>query len=281
MLDELIINGLKEDIGIGDYSTLACIDKNTQGTAKLFVKEDGILAGMELAKRVYEMTDKDAVFKPYFKDGDTIENGDLAYEITGNAQNILSTERFILNCMQRMSGIASNTNRLVSLVAHTQVKILDTRKTTPGFRFMEKWAVKIGGGENHRFGLYDQVMLKDNHIDFCGGLTKAVKKLELFLKENNLSLPVEVEVRNIDELKEVILLDSVNRIMLDNFSPELIKSCLEMIPNGFEVEASGGINEENLVKYAETGVDFISIGALTHHVKSLDLSLKAFIHPNQ
>jgi nicotinate-nucleotide pyrophosphorylase (carboxylating) len=279
MLDKCIDFWLQEDLGPGDYSSRAAISAAQKGTAKLLVKEDGILAGVSIAKRILEKTDPTAELTLFFQDGDAIKVGDIAFTIHGNAQNLLSTERLILNCMQRMSGIATKTRRLVDRVSHTKVRILDTRKTTPGFRLLEKEAVKIGGGENHRFGLFDRIMLKDNHIDFCGSIKKAMDKVLLFQSEQGLTLPIEVEVRNFQELKEAIAIPEIDRIMLDNFSPEQIVESLKWIPVQVEVEASGGIDENNLVAYAETGVHFISMGTLTHHVESLDLSLKAVIHP--
>jgi nicotinate-nucleotide pyrophosphorylase (carboxylating) len=281
MLDECIDFWLQEDLGPGDYSTLAAIDSTQKGTAKLLVKEKGILAGVKVAKRIIEKTDPSAEITFYFNDGDAIEVGDIAFTIFGNAQNLLSTERLILNCMQRMSGIATKTKRLVEKVKHTEVTLLDTRKTTPGFRLLEKEAVHIGGGANHRFGLFDRIMLKDNHIDFCGGIKLAMDKVVAYQLSSGLNLPVEVEVRNFQELKEAIEIKEINRIMLDNFTPKEILECFEWIPANVEVEASGGIDEDNLVAYAETGVHFISMGTLTHHVDSLDLSLKAVIHPRQ
>lgn len=281
MLDECIDFWLQEDLGPGDYSTLAAIDSTQKGTAKLLVKEKGILAGVKVAKRIIEKTDPSAEITFYFNDGDAIEVGDIAFTIFGNAQNLLSTERLILNCMQRMSGIATKTKRLVEKVKHTEVTLLDTRKTTPGFRLLEKEAVNIGGGANHRFGLFDRIMLKDNHIDFCGGIKLAMEKVVAYQLSSGLNLPVEVEVRNFQELKEAIEIKEINRIMLDNFTPKEILECLKWIPANVEVEASGGIDEDNLVAYAETGVHFISMGTLTHHVDSLDLSLKAVIHPRQ
>ncbi len=278
MLNDLIHGWLSEDIGEGDHSSLASINPEARSTARLLIKESGVIAGLAVAKRIYELTDVSANIQWLKQDGDAIEAGEVAFIVEGNAQNILSTERLILNCMQRMSGIATKTHALSQQVAHTSTKLLDTRKTTPGFRLLEKEAVRIGGGHNHRFGLYDMIMLKDNHIDFCGGIQKAVDAVNAYKKAEHLTIPVEVEVRNEAELLQVIQTQGVNRILLDNFSPEQIKSCISMIPSHFEVEASGGITEANIVGFAEAGVHFISVGALTHHVKSLDLSLKAIIH---
>lgn len=275
MIEEIIANALKEDIGPGDYSTLACVPSDAKGTAKLLVKEDGILAGMELAEKIFYQFDSSLVFEPYLKDGDRVKNGDIAFQVSGSSQSILSTERLVLNFMQRMSGIATQTNHLVMLLDGTKTKILDTRKTTPGVRYMEKWAVRIGGGENHRFALYDMIMLKDNHIDYAGGIEKAILRTKDYLKDNNLDLKIEVEVRSEAELDEVLRVGGIDRIMLDNFSPTEITKVLPKIPSNYETEASGGITMETIRAYAETGIDYISVGALTHHVASLDLSLKA------
>lgn len=275
MLDEFIRKSLQEDIGDGDHSTLACIPVDAMGKAKLLVKEPGILAGVEVAKRIYELFDPTLQVQFNKRDGDHIQKGDIVFEVSGSSRSILSSERLVLNCMQRMSGIATQTASILSIIQGCSTKILDTRKTTPGMRFLEKWAVKIGGGENHRFGLYDMVMLKDNHVDYAGGIKAAIEKTQRYLKENNKNLKIEIEVRSIEELKEVLETKGVDRIMLDNFSPELLREALDLIPPSYETEASGGITIENIRPYAETGVQFISIGALTHSVKSLDLSLKA------
>ena len=275
MLDEIIKNALREDIGEGDHSTLACVPKDAQGTAKLLVKESGILAGVEVAKRIYEIFDPSLKVDYFKKDGDSIQVGDIVLEVKGSSRSILSTERLVLNFMQRMSGIATQTNRIVKEIEGCNTRLLDTRKTTPGIRLLEKWAVKIGGGENHRFALYDMVMLKDNHIDYAGGIRSAIEKTKTYLKEQNKDLRIEIEVRNFEELEEVLAVGGVDRIMLDNFSPDDISKALQIIPDTYETEASGGITIETIRKYAETGVDFISVGALTHSVKSLDLSLKA------
>lgn len=268
---------IQEDVGNGDHSSLASIDKHATGTAKLLVKEPGVLAGVEIALLVLYEVDPGLLVKVHKHDGAVVSEGDIAFELSGNAQSILLAERLLLNIMQRMSGIATKTNHLVQLVKHTGVKLLDTRKTTPLFRFFEKAAVKIGGGHNHRMGLYDMIMLKDNHIDYAGGVAAAITKTNAYLKRENLDLKIEVEVRNFRELNEVLQVGQVDIIMLDNFTPADIKKALELINKKYLVEASGGINETNLVEYAQTGVDFISIGALTHHIKSLDLSLKANI----
>lgn len=275
MLDEIIKNALLEDIGEGDHSTLACVPKDAKGTAKLLVKEDGILAGVEVAKRIYELYDPTLVIQFFKKDGDTIQKGEIAFVINGLSQSILSTERLVLNIMQRMSGIATQTANILKVIKGCSTKLLDTRKTTPGIRYLEKMAVKIGGGENHRFALYDMIMLKDNHVDYAGGIKPAIEKTKEYLIANNKCLRIEIEVRNMDELKEVIEIGGVDRIMLDNFSPALLKKALLIIPQKYETEASGGITIDTIRSYAETGVQFISVGALTHSVKSLDLSLKA------
>jgi len=275
MLDEFIRKSLQEDIGDGDHSTLACIPPEAIGKAQLLVKESGVLAGVEVAKRIYELVDPTLRLTFNKKDGDPIQVGDIVFEVIGSSRNILSTERLVLNCMQRMSGIATQTAQVLKVIEGCSTRILDTRKTTPGMRFLEKWAVKIGGGENHRFGLYDMIMLKDNHIDYAGGIKMAIEKTQAYLIQTGKKLKIEIEVRSMSELDEVLENGGVDRIMLDNFTPEMLKGALAKIPSTYETEASGGITLENIRPYAETGVQFISIGALTHSVKSLDLSLKA------
>lgn len=275
MLDEFIRKSLQEDIGDGDHSTLACIPSEAIGKAQLLVKESGVLAGVEVAKRIYELVDPSLRLTFNKKDGDPIQVGDIVFEVIGSSRNILSTERLVLNCMQRMSGIATQTAEVLKVIEGCSTRILDTRKTTPGMRFLEKWAVKIGGGENHRFGLYDMIMLKDNHIDYAGGIKMAIEKTQAYLIQTGKKLKIEIEVRSMSELDEVLENGGVDRIMLDNFTPEMLKEALAKIPSTYETEASGGITLENIRPYAETGVQFISIGALTHSVKSLDLSLKA------
>ncbi len=275
MIKEIIQNALKEDIGSGDHSSLACIPASATGIAKLLVKDTGILAGVELAKMICEEVDETLVFEQLLNDGDHVNHGDIAFFLKGSAHSILSAERLILNFMQRMSGIATITNEYVKLIEGTSVKLLDTRKTTPGVRYMEKWAVRIGGAFNHRFALYDMIMLKDNHVDFAGGIAQAISRTNEYLKETTLPLKVEIEVRNLQELDEVLAVGGVDRIMLDNFTPENIKIAVKKIDKRFETEASGGITKETLLSFASTGVDFISVGALTHSFKSLDLSLKA------
>lgn len=275
IIKQIIANALAEDLGDGDHSSLASVPENAVGKAKLLVKDDGILAGVELAKMIFQQYDPSIQFNQLISDGSAVNKGDIAFTIQGSSRSILATERLVLNFMQRMSGIATQTHFYVDLIKGTSAKLLDTRKTTPGIRYMEKWAVKIGGGHNHRFALYDMIMLKDNHIDYAGGIGKAIERTANYLKETGKNLKVEVEVRNEKELDEVIATGKVDRIMLDNFSVEDIKRVLPKIPSQYETEASGGITESTIRAYAETGVDFISVGALTHSFKSLDLSLKA------
>lgn len=275
MLDEIIKNALLEDIGEGDHSTLACVPKDAKGTAKLLVKEDGIIAGVEVAKRIYELYDPTLEIQFFKKDGDTVQKGEIAFTVHGLSQSILSTERLVLNIMQRMSGIATQTANIMKVIEGCSTKLLDTRKTTPGIRYLEKLAVKIGGGENHRFALYDMIMLKDNHIDYAGGIGPAIDRANDYLFKNELDLKIEIEVRDKSELLEVLEKGNVDRIMLDNFTPDEIREVLQLIPEKYETEASGGITLETIRSYAETGIQFISVGALTHSVKSLDMSLKA------
>lgn len=274
-IDQLIDIAIKEDIGDGDHTSLACIPKNTKGKAHLLVKEEGILAGVELAKKIFNHIDSSLIFSQLLKDGDHIKPNDIAFYVEGNTPSILKAERLVLNFMQRMSGIATKTNHYVSLLDGLPTKILDTRKTTPGLREIEKWAVKIGGGVNHRMGLYDMIMIKDNHIDFAGGIDKAIQNTLDYLQRNNKDLKIEIEARNLTELDEILSVGGVNRIMLDNFSFSDMKTAVQLINGKYETEASGGITEKTLRTYAECGVDYISVGALTHHIKSLDLSLKA------
>ena len=277
MIDAIIDNALREDIGDGDHSTLACVPQNALGKAKLLIKEPGVLAGVELAIRIFNRFDPTLEIEVYLKDGAQVKTGDIAFEVTGSSRSILSTERLVLNFMQRMSGIATQTANIVSLIEGCHTKLLDTRKTTPGVRYLEKWAVRIGGGYNHRFALYDMIMLKDNHIDYAGGVLQAIEKTKAYLAETQKSLKIEVEVRSEEELDQVLSAGGVDRIMLDNFTPAEIKRLLPRIPKIYETEASGGITLETIRAYAETGVDFISVGALTHSVKSLDMSLKAVL----
>ena len=274
-LNRIIKNGFREDVGHGDHTSLSCIPSNTQGKAKLLVKDTGIIAGVAFAKKVFEYLDSDLHLETFINDGAKVHHGDVVFHVSGKSQSILQAERFVLNAMQRMSAIATKTAFFVDLLKGTNTKILDTRKTTPGIRALEKWAVKIGGGVNHRFALYDMIMIKDNHIDYAGGIPNAIKKANAYLSDLKKQLKIEIEVRSLKELNEVIKEGGVDRIMLDNFSPKEIVRALELIPNTYETEASGGITDETIVDYAETGVNFISVGALTHSVKSLDLSLKA------
>ena len=275
MIDELILDALKEDIGEGDHSSLACIAATEDGSARLEVRESGIIAGIEVAQRIFELFDSSLKLEVLIEDGSSVKPGDIAFIVRGAARSILTTERLVLNIMQRMSGIATKTNQMVKMIGHTHATLLDTRKTTPNFRLFEKQAVLIGGGGNHRFGLYDMVMIKDNHIDFAGGVAEAITTTVNYLKSKRKKLSIEIEVRNKEELTEVIRVGGVDRIMLDNFSPVEIKEALKTIPKTYETEASGGISQSTIVAYAETGVDFISVGELTHSVKSLDLGLKA------
>lgn len=275
MIQSIIQTALREDIGDGDHSSLACIPAEAVGVAKLLVKDTGILAGVDLARLVCETYDPTLQFEEFLHDGDAVTPGQIAFYIRGKAQSILAVERTLLNFMQRMSGIATVTNQLVKLLDGTSTRLLDTRKTTPGIRYMEKWAVRIGGGVNHRFALYDMIMLKDNHVDFAGGIQQAIERTQAYLKATGKELKVEIEVRNLDELEQVLAIGKVDRIMLDNFTPELLLEAVQRIGGRFETEASGGITKETLRSFAETGVDFISVGALTHSFKSLDLSLKA------
>jgi len=275
IVDKIIQDALLEDIGDGDHSSLASVPADAQGSAQLLVKDHGIIAGVALAQRIAFLYDPNLTFNLFIQDGTAVNRGDVVFHIHGASRSILAIERLLLNCMQRMSGVATLSHHYANLVAHTKCTILDTRKTTPNLRYLEKWAVKIGGASNHRFALYDMIMLKDNHIDYAGGIEKAINAAHDYLRKTGKSLKIEVEVRNFKELQEVIQTGRVDRIMLDNFTPSEIKEALKMIPKHFETEASGGITDQNLVEYAETGVDFISVGALTHSYKSLDLSLKA------
>tara|TARA_R110001592_G_scaffold6096_1_gene33091 strand:- start:133 stop:966 length:834 start_codon:yes stop_codon:yes gene_type:complete len=274
-IDELIEIAIKEDIGDGDHTSLACIPSSSTGKAHLLVKENGIIAGMELAKKIFNRIDQHLIFNPLIVDGSIIKEGDIAFTIEGNRQSILQAERLVLNFMQRMSGIATSTAYYVSLLDGLKTKVLDTRKTTPGLREIEKWAVKIGGGENHRMGLYDMVMIKDNHIDYAGGIKEAINKTVEYLNCNNKNLKIEIEARNLDELNQILSIGKVNRIMLDNFSYDDLRTSVKLIDGKYETEASGGITDKTIRNYAECGVDYISVGALTHQIKSLDLSLKA------
>jgi nicotinate-nucleotide pyrophosphorylase (carboxylating) len=274
-LQEFINRALFEDVREGDHTSNSTIPDNGVGKARLLVKDEGILAGVELAKLIFKTVDPNLKIEVLKNDGDPIKYGDIVLYVEGRDRAILTAERLVLNCMQRMSGIATVTNNIVKKLEGTKCRVLDTRKTTPGFRLIEKWAVKIGGGVNHRFGLFDMILIKDNHVDYAGGIKNALLSAQKYLIDKNLNLPIEIEVRNLDELKEVLEIGGVIRIMLDNFSFDLIKQALEIINGRFPVEASGGISPENVREYADCGVDYVSMGYLTHSVKSLDLSLKA------
>ncbi|MRH99909.1 carboxylating nicotinate-nucleotide diphosphorylase [Kriegella sp. EG-1] len=274
-LDIIISNAIREDVGDGDHSSLSCIPTSAKGKAKLLVKEDGILAGVEFAKQVFAYVDDSLEIEVLIEDGQKVSYGDIAFYVSGNSQSILKAERLVLNAMQRMSAIATKTKFFVDLLEGTNTKILDTRKTTPGIRAIEKWAVKIGGGVNHRFALYDMIMLKDNHIDFAGGITSAINKTKDYLKATNRNLKIIVEARNLTEIREILKSDGVYRILIDNFNYEDTRTAVKLIGEKCLTESSGGINEKTIRNYAECGVDYISSGALTHSVYNLDLSLKA------
>ncbi len=274
-LNQFVTLALQEDVGDGDHSALATIPVNKKGKVKLLVKENGIIAGVEAAKQILKLIDSKFKFTQFISDGQLVNVGDIVFTIEGNSQKLLTAERLILNVMQRMSAIATKTNYLQKLCKGTKAKVIDTRKTTPNFRFFEKWAVVIGGGSNHRFGLYDMIMIKDNHIDFAGGIIEALDATHLYFKKTKLKLPIEVETRTIADVILLINKGGFNRIMLDNYSITETKKAVKLIDGKFEVESSGGITEKTIANYAKCGVNFISIGALTHHVKSLDLSLKA------
>ena len=275
MLEQDIKHWLAEDIGDGDHTTLCCIPADAIGRSRLIVKDTGIIAGIEVAKKVFEIFDRELRITQYMHDGDEVKPQDIAFEVEGKVRSLLQTERLMLNIMQRMSGIATRTREYVKLLEGTRTRVLDTRKTTPGLRMLEKEAVLIGGGCNHRIGLYDMILLKDNHIDFAGGISQAIDRANKYLKDNNKNLKVEIEVRNFDELNEVLASGNVNRIMLDNFSVADTRKAVEIIGGRFETESSGGITETTIREYALAGVDYISVGALTHSIKSLDMSFKA------
>jgi nicotinate-nucleotide pyrophosphorylase (carboxylating) len=274
-VSQLIELAIAEDIGDGDHSSLGAIVSNEKGKARLLVKDAGVLCGIHLAKHIFHRLDSTLVFEPYLEEGSQVKVGDIAFSVSGSIHSILQAERLVLNFMQRMSGISTLTKRLVDVIEGTGTQLLDTRKTTPGMRIFEKYAVSIGGGVNHRMGLFDMVMLKDNHNDYAGGITAAVNQTKAYLKNEDKSLKIEVETRNLEEVKEAIAV-GVNRIMFDNFTPEEMKKAVSLVGNQCETEASGGITENTIRSYAETGVNFISVGALTHSVKSLDLSLKQY-----
>ena len=276
-LDLIIKNGYREDVGDGDHTSLSCIPLNAQGKANLLVKDTGIIAGVAFAKKAFTYFDKDLQVESFIDDGSEVSHGDVVFQVSGNSQSILKAERFILNAMQRMSAIATKTAFFVDKLKGTKTQILDTRKTTPGIRALEKWAVKIGGGENHRFALYDMIMIKDNHIDFAGGISEAITKTKNYLINNKLDLKIIVEARSISEIEEILENDGVYRILIDNFSFEDTRKAVALINGKCFTESSGGINEDTILKYAECGVDYISSGALTHSVYNMDLSLKVVI----
>lgn len=275
MIDEIIKIAFHEDFGDGDHSSNSCVPENATGKAELLVKDEGIIAGVELAERIFHHFDPTLEINVFIKDGAKVKYGDIVFEVAGKSRSILATERLVLNFMQRMSAIATKTNSYVEIMKGTNANILDTRKTTPGLREFEKWAVRIGGGHNHRMGLYDMIMIKDNHIDYAGGIRQAIESANKYIKDNKLDIKIEIEARDEEELKEILKVGQIHRIMLDNFTPEKIKEVLPLIPKEYETEASGNITRETLRAYAETGVNYISSGALTHSIKSLDLSLKA------
>lgn len=275
LIDELIDLAFAEDIGDGDHTTLCCIPDTAMGKSRLLIKEPGILAGVEIARKIFHRFDPDLKMTVYIEDGTAVKPGDVAFVVEGRVQSLLQTERLMLNVMQRMSGIATMTHRYVKKLEGLHTRILDTRKTTPGMRILEKMAVKIGGGVNHRIGLFDMILLKDNHVDFAGGIDKAINRAKDYCKEKGKELKIEIEVRNFDELQQVLDLGGVDRIMFDNFTPEMTKKAVDMVAGKYETESSGGITFDTLRDYAECGVDFISVGALTHSVKGLDMSFKA------
>ena len=276
-INQFITSALQEDIGEGDHTSLATISENAMGKAKLLIKDEGTIAGVELALLIFDAVDQNLKVEVLIQDGEAVKYGDVALTVTGNARAILAAERLVLNTMQRMSGIATTTSRIVQQLSTTKTKVLDTRKTTPNLRFLEKWAVKIGGGVNHRFGLYDMILIKDNHVDYAGGIVNAIVAAQNYLQEKQKNIQIEIEVRNLPELQEVMNIGGVDRILLDNFDFETLKKAVNLIDGQFITEASGGITEQNVLDYANCGVDFISMGALTHSVKSLDMSLKAII----
>ena len=274
-LNEFIKNALKEDLGNGDQTSLASINKNKESKANLLIKDNGIIAGIKLAELIFKSFDSKLKISKNFKDGEVVKNGDIAFILEGKAISILSCERLALNCMQKMSAIATKTNKLTKLISHTKCKLLDTRKTAPLNRTIEKWAVEIGGGINHRFGLYDMIMIKDNHIDFAGGISQAISKTQNYLLKNKLKLDIIVEARNLSEVKEILSNKGIKRILLDNFNYKMTKLAVDLIGDKCETESSGGITENTIIKYAECGVDYISVGALTNSLNNFDLSLKA------
>ena len=274
-LKKFVKESLKEDIKNGDHTTLACIDKNNTSTAKIVSKENGTIAGVKLAEIIFKEVDKNLKITSFYNDGDDINKKDVILKVSGSSHAILNAERLVLNCMQQMSAIATKTRKIVGLISSTNAKILDTRKTTPLNRQVQKWAVKIGGGFNHRFGLYDMIMIKDNHIDFCNGITNAIRKTKSYLAKNNLNLDIIIETRDISEVKEVLEEGGIRRILLDNFNYKDTKEAVSIINHQYETESSGGITEENILEYSKCGVDYISLGALTHSIKNFDISLLA------
>ncbi len=274
-ISKFITSALQEDVGSGDYSSLAAIPVGAKNTAQLIMKDDGIIAGIEIAEKIFKRVDSSLEVSFHYNEGDVVKSGDVVFVVNGNAQSILTAERLVLNCMQRMSGIATYTHYLTTLISAHKAQLLDTRKTTPNFRMLEKWAVLIGGGQNHRYALYDMIMLKDNHIDFAGGIPKAIEATQKYLEEHKLNLQIEVETRSLYEVQQVLKTRGVDFIMLDNMSPELMQEAVKLIDGQFKTEASGGITEQTIEAVAASGVDYISVGALTHSYKSLDMSLKA------
>ncbi|SCW74797.1 carboxylating nicotinate-nucleotide diphosphorylase [Mucilaginibacter sp. NFR10] len=275
LIHQFINNALSEDVGDGDHTSLSTIPADATGKAKLLVKDEGILAGVELAAEIFHVVDPNLKLNVFLQDGAPVKYNDIAFEVEGNSRSILTAERLVLNCMQRMSGIATKTRQIVDLLKGTNTKVLDTRKTTPGLRYLEKWAVRIGGGVNHRFGLYDMILIKDNHVDYAGGIRQAIESANQYLTDSGKKLAIEIEVRNLDELEQVLQPGRVNRILLDNFNFDDLRQAVGIIQGRYITEASGGITIDNIREYADCGVDYISVGALTHSVKSLDLSLKA------
>ena len=276
IIDQFIKNAIAEDLGDGDHTALSTIPADALGSAKLIIKEDGIVAGVTLSLEIFRQVDPELTVEVLIQDGSAVKYGDIVLTVSGKAHSILLAERLVLNCMQRMSGIATKTNRIVQLLSSCKTQLLDTRKTTPGLRYLEKWAVRIGGGINHRMGLYDMILIKDNHVDYAGGIANAINSAKQYLIAKGKNLQIEIEVRNLSELNDVLEVGGVDRIMLDNFSFEDLRSAVGLIDGKYITEASGGITESNVAEYAACGVDFISMGALTHSVKSLDMSLKAF-----
>jgi nicotinate-nucleotide pyrophosphorylase (carboxylating) len=275
VLDKFIENAIREDVGDGDHTSLAIIAPSVQGKAQLIVKDEGIIAGIEVAKRIFEKFDSTAKINILIPDGSRVKPCDIAFTIEGKVLTLLQCERLVLNIMQRMSGIATQTDKFVERIKGLKTKILDTRKTTPGMRLLEKWAVRLGGGENHRIGLYDMILIKDNHIDFAGGIEKAIEAVKVYLKAHHKSLKIVIEARNLDDVKKIITIGGIDRIMLDNFDVSTTRKAVKMINGKYETESSGGITIDSLKDYAKCGVDYISVGALTHHIRSLDMSLKA------